>query len=159
MLISILLFWMQSVASQTAFPAQTDFPAVNDSPAQIDFSKQPNLPAQSALANSCPCLQTTTRPCSGGPFVDYYYRPPYTGSPPNDTYLPPEDAVPVLIAEFTQIRDDVNVFLEHVKQQKNKPHRALYVKQNFGEVQALLQAIDRAANATISSSEEEEEED
>lgn len=96
----------------------------------------------------CTCVKKGLRPCQGGMYIDYYYNEPYTGSPMDSQYLPPEDTVPEIIERVTAIRDKIRDFLNSFNQQGDNPKKALWMRQNFEQVRHLLMAVDKAANAT-----------
>jgi hypothetical protein len=102
------------------------------------------------VTQPCPCAtgELGVRACSGGPYVDYYYYEPYSGSPANSSYLPPEDAVPNILAQLTSMRDSVKAFLGTLNAQDSNITKALYLKDNYEQVHFILKAVNRAANAT-----------
>lgn len=103
---------------------------------------------QALVDDSCPCRRDGLRPCSGSVYVDYYYNPPYVGAPRDPHYLPPEESVPKIVQNVTNIRDLVNDFLNTYNQQSDNSHKALWLYQNFNQVRYLIRAVDRAANKT-----------
>lgn len=110
-----------------------------------------SLPTAVANENNCPCAASDTNsPCRGGIYVDYYYNAPYSGYPANSSYLPPVDSVPVILEKLTKVRDIVKEFVQGAKEEDSEVKRAVFVKNNFGKVQFVLQAINKAANATES---------
>lgn len=106
------------------------------------------IPSVKLQESSCPCSRGGKNICQGGPYVDYYYNAPYSGSPPNYSYLPPIESLPAIYSQLTIIRDGVKGFLDGTNQANDSVHKALYVKENFKNIQHLLQAVDFAANHT-----------
>ena len=99
------------------------------------------------VTQGCPCAATdTARPCSGGPYVDYYYYEPYTGAPANATHVPTEDAKDDIVAKISQMRDDLTTYLADLDAQTSTTSKAQFLVDNYSHVQFLLQAVSRAAN-------------
>lgn len=119
--------------------------------ASSTLSNEIPLPTSSSTNENCPCASSQQGVCRGGLYVDYYYYEPYSGYPANSSYLPPEDSVPVIVERLTDIRDTVKSFIQEANGEDSDVKKAIYVKNNFAKVQYILQAVNNAANTTISS--------
>lgn len=108
-----------------------------------------NIPVVSESNGTCSCAQNqNSSPCRGGIYIDYYYKPPYSGYPESSSYLPPKEAVPDIIKRLTKMRNVVKDFVKHAEKNSSNVKKALYVKNNFGKVHYILKAISAAANST-----------
>lgn len=114
----------------------------------LNMANSAEIPVISESKATCPCTHSQNSPCRGGIYIDYYYKPPYSGYPENSSYLPPHETVPVIIDRLTEMRDVVKDFVASAANESSNVQKALFVKNNFSKVHFILAAISRAANST-----------
>ena len=144
-LILLLLFWCCLFQTSISKKHHKLRKHQTSPPTTTTYHDLSSIPTENC---SCSSSGSSSNPCRGGLYVYYYYNAPYSGYPANSSHLPEVDAVPIIVEKLTSIRDTLKSFLQALSNEGSDVQRAIYVKNNFGNVQYILEAINNSANST-----------